>query len=71
MLHVDLWGAYSFPTHYGCTYFLTIGYDYTRCTWVYLMRYKSQSLFFLQHLNNYIENHFHTHIKFIRTNNAK
>ena len=63
MLHVDLWAAYSFPIDDGCNYFLTIVDDYTRFTWVYLMRYKSQSLSFLQHLKNYIKNNFHTSIK--------
>ena len=68
---MDVWGAYSSPTYDGCRYFLTIVDDYTRCTWVFLMRHKNQSISFLQQLHNYIENHFHISIKFLRTDNAK
>ena len=71
ILHVDVWGPYSSPTYDGCTYFLTVVDDSTRCTWVFLMKYKSQSLTFLQQLSNYIENQFHTTIKVVRTNHAR
>ena len=41
LLHIDIWGPFSIPSHNGSRFFLTIVDDYSRCTWVYLMKTKS------------------------------
>lgn len=33
LLHLDVWGPYSYKTHTGCTYFLTTVDDFTRFSW--------------------------------------
>ena len=43
LIHCDLWGPFSAPTIDGCRYFLTIVDDCSRCTWVYLLKHKSQT----------------------------
>ena len=40
LIHVDIWGPYSTPSLNGSRYFLTLLDDYSRCTWVFLMKYK-------------------------------
>ncbi|KAG8482872.1 hypothetical protein CXB51_023953 [Gossypium anomalum] len=44
LIHLDLWGPYRVSTHSGHRYFLTIVDDFTRLTWVYLLRLKSDVL---------------------------
>nr|GMD52566.1 Integrase, catalytic core [Ipomoea batatas] len=40
LVHFDIWGPYHVHTIYGHKYFLTIVDDYSRATWVYLLRNK-------------------------------
>lgn len=41
VVHCDIWGPFNTPTTSGHRYFLTVVYDFTRCTWVFLMFQKS------------------------------
>ena len=50
--------------------FLTLVNDFSRCIWVYLLKQKSLSVTMLKHFS-YIETQFQTHVKSIRTDNAK
>jgi hypothetical protein len=43
LVHCDLWGRYHRPSLSGAHSFLTIVDDYTRGTWVYLLREKSET----------------------------
>ena len=40
LLHIDIWGTFYLATHNGFRYFLTIVNDYSRFTWVYLLKSK-------------------------------
>lgn len=51
LLHLDVWGPYSHKTHNNCSYFLTIVDDFTRCTWIFLMKHKSDSVIHLTHFS--------------------
>ena len=42
LIHVDVWGPYSIPTHDGYRFFLTTVDDATRSTWAFLMKSKSE-----------------------------
>ena len=50
LIHIDIWGPYKVPTHKQFRYFLTIIDDFSRSTWVYLRKYKSQALGTLESL---------------------
>lgn len=39
LLHVDLWGPYKVKNHNGCSQFLTIIDDFSRYTWVCLIKF--------------------------------
>lgn len=43
LLHCDIWGPHRFFSHSGAYYFLTIVDDFSRNTWIYLMRFKSET----------------------------
>ena len=43
LIHCDIWGAFRVPSILGAHYFLTIVDDFSRHTWVYLMRHKSET----------------------------
>ena len=45
--------------------------DFTKMTWVYLMKHKSNFVAILINLIIFIKNHFKSTVKFIRTDNAK
>ena len=44
LLHIDVWGPYKVPTHAGYRYFLTIVDDFSRATWVFFMKVKSETV---------------------------
>ena len=51
--------------------FLTIVDDYTRTTWLFLLKYKNQCVRFLTHFVSFVQNQFNSSVKTIRTDNAK
>lgn len=54
----------------GETYFLTIVDDYSRGTWTHLLSTKDQVKEILKNFFNYIENHFETSVKTLRSDNG-
>ena len=70
LVHADIWGPYSTPSLTSSKYFLTLVDDYSRCTWVYLMKQKSYASLLIQSFFNMILNQFKTTIKVLRTNNG-
>ncbi|KAL0351159.1 UNVERIFIED_CONTAM: Retrovirus-related Pol polyprotein from transposon RE2 [Sesamum radiatum] len=44
LIHIDLWGPYKHASLSGCHFFLTIVDDYSRTTWTYLLKHKSQAV---------------------------
>ena len=48
LIHADIWGPYSAPSLNGSRYFLTLVDDHSRCTWVYLMKLKSEASSLIQ-----------------------
>lgn len=44
LLHIDIWGPYKVDSHVGNKYFLTIVDDFSRFTWIYLLKKKSESI---------------------------
>lgn len=71
LLHVDVWGPFHIQTHDSKSLFLTIVDDFTRCTWVYLMQFKSDYVIVLKDFVSFAENHLNTTVKIIRTDNGK
>lgn len=70
LLHIDTWGPYRVSTRGTYNYFLTIVDDFSRMTWRYLLKHKSDYLETLKAFCDYINTHFESSVKFIRTDNA-
>lgn len=70
LVHIDLWGPYKECTKGTCRYFLTIVDDHTRYTWLYLLSNKSDSSQILKTFFKFVQTHFHTSIKSIRSDNG-
>ena len=54
LVHADIWGPYSTPSLNGSKYFLALVDDYSRCTWVYLMKHKFETSYLIQSFYNLI-----------------
>ncbi|KAM1740735.1 hypothetical protein ACFX12_010944 [Malus domestica] len=70
LLHIDIWGGYQVASISGAKYFLTIVDDYTRSTWVYLMKHKSDTKDILVGFIQMIETQFNTRVQIIRSDNG-
>ena len=69
-IHFDFWGP-SRVTSFDFRYFVTFIDEFSRCTWVYLMKDRSKLLPILMSFYNEIENQFGKTIKIFRSDNAK
>nr|GEU33498.1 retrovirus-related Pol polyprotein from transposon TNT 1-94 [Tanacetum cinerariifolium] len=69
LLHIDLWGPYKQSALNGAHYFFTIVDDHTRATWTYLVHTKNQIPVVITSFLAYVEIHFQTKPKFIRSDN--
>ena len=70
LLHLDIWGAFHLPTHDGFRYFFTIVDDFTRFTWVYLLRAKSDVANIFPAFYNIVYTQYGVKIKLVRSDNA-
>lgn len=70
LIHSDLLGKYHTASHNGSHYFLTIVDDYTRGTWVYLMKDKTETTSTLINFYNMVKTQFNTQIKRLRSDNG-
>jgi len=55
LIHIDIWGPLGIPSLHGHKYFLTIVNDFSRHTWVHLMKNKSETRDLLQSFIVYIK----------------
>jgi hypothetical protein len=70
LIHVDIWGPFSTRSINGSIFFLTIVDDYTKFTWVHLMKHKSQTRLILQQFFHMISTQFQHKIKCLRSDNG-
>lgn len=66
--HIDIWGPYKSIS--GCTQFLTIVDDFTRFTWIHLMKFKSEFCGILKNFLVFVWNQFNAKVLCIRSDNA-
>ncbi|XP_019155956.1 PREDICTED: uncharacterized protein LOC109152764 [Ipomoea nil] len=70
LIHLDIWGPFPVCSLQGQHYFLTIVDDYSRFTWLHLMRHKSEARPLIKAFYNYVVTQFSTKIKVIRSDNG-
>ncbi|KAL2938470.1 Retrovirus-related Pol polyprotein from transposon RE1 [Bienertia sinuspersici] len=71
IVHVDVWGPYKVMTHDKCNMFVTIVDDWSRHTWVFLIKQKSDVVTVMEQFLMLIENQFEMTVKCIRSDNAR
>ena len=70
LVHTDVWGPAPLPTHKGMRWFVTFVDDYTRMTWLYLLKHKSDVCKVFQLFHKMVSVQFHAHIKVVRSDNG-
>ncbi|KAI3688864.1 hypothetical protein L2E82_46759 [Cichorium intybus] len=70
LLHLDVWGPYKVLTVDGCRFFLTVVDDFTRATWVYLLKSKDEVFSSVFSLFKILQNQFGIKVKVIRSDNG-
>ena len=68
-LHLDIWRPFGTPSIHGHKFFLFVVDDFTRHTWVFLMKSKSETSGLLNSFVMLTKNQFNQSIKIMRTDN--
>ena len=70
IVHMDIWGPISSPSVHGHRYFLTVVDDFSRYTWIYLMKHKSEVCHLVKSFVSMVLTQFSTRVKVIRSDNG-
>ena len=70
LVHCDIWGPYSVSSHARHRYFLTLGDDCSRFTWIFLLKQKSDVGTIIPKFFNMVVTQFNAKIKVFRSDNA-
>ena len=71
LIHINIWGPFHVQTQADNRFFLAIVDDYTRATWVYLLRAKTDFFtMFLEFFTLVSTQYNNVPIKFVRCDNA-
>ena len=69
LVHSDAWGPYPTPNMNGFRWFVTFIDCYSRITWLYLMKQKSEVMKYFQNFDSYVRTQFDKRIKVLRSDN--
>jgi hypothetical protein len=70
VIHLDIWGPISIKSIHGFSYFLTAVDDYSRFTWIILMKNKSETRQHVVNLVKMIKTQHNHDVKIIRSDNG-
>ena len=71
LVHIDVWGPSRSTSTLGFRYFVTFIDDYSRCTWLFLMKTRAKLFSIFQKFHAEIRTQFNTSICILRSDNAK
>ena len=71
LVHTDIWGPSRVESTLGFRYFVTSIDDYSRCTWLFLMKTRAELFSIFQKFHAEIRTQFNTSICILRSDNAK
>ena len=71
LIHSDVWGPSRVTTILGYRYYVTFIDDFSRCTWLFLMKDRSELFDVFQTFCSTIKNQFGKTIHILRSDNAK
>ncbi|XP_052189227.1 uncharacterized protein LOC127799330 isoform X3 [Diospyros lotus] len=70
LVHSDVWGPSRVVSVLGFQYFITFIDDYSRCTWLYLMKNRSELFSIFETFCAEIKTQFDTSVQVLRSDNA-
>ncbi|PRQ17191.1 putative RNA-directed DNA polymerase [Rosa chinensis] len=70
IIHSDVWGPASLESFDGYRFYVTFIDDFTRTTFVYLLKFKSEVFKCFQDFHNLVTNHFSSKICILRSDNG-
>ena len=71
LVHLDVWGLCPVVFPIGSRYFVTFVDDYSRTTWLYLMKNRSELFSHFRAFCAEIHTQFHVYVQNLRSDNAK
>ncbi|XP_052725874.1 retrovirus-related Pol polyprotein from transposon TNT 1-94 isoform X3 [Vigna angularis] len=71
LVHSDIWGPSRVKSILGFQYFVTFIDDYSRCTWLFLMKNRSELFSIFQSFFNEIKTQFGVSIRNLRSDNGR
>ncbi|KAJ9672937.1 hypothetical protein PVL29_026268 [Vitis rotundifolia] len=71
LVHTDVWGPCRTASTLGFQYFVTFIDDYSRCTWLFLMKNRAELISIFQKFYAEIQTQFNISIRVLRSNNAR
>ena len=70
-MHTDVWGPFRSASTLEFRYFVTFMDDYSRCTWLFLMKTRAELFSIFKKFHVEIHTQFNTSICILRSDNAK
>lgn len=70
LVHADVWGPFSVESYDGSKYFVTLVDDFSRATWLFLMRSKTKVRELIEHFCALIKTQFKSSMKVFRSDNG-
>ena len=71
LVHTNIWGPSQDESTLRFWYFVTFIDDYSRCTWLFLMKTRTELFSIFQKFHTEIRTQFNTFICILRSDNAK
>ncbi|RVW42526.1 Retrovirus-related Pol polyprotein from transposon TNT 1-94 [Vitis vinifera] len=71
LVHTDVWGPCRTASTLGFQYFITFIDDYSRCTWLFLMKNRAELFSIFQKFYTEIQTQFNISIRVLRSDNAR
>nr|CAN67317.1 hypothetical protein VITISV_019719 [Vitis vinifera] len=71
LVHTDVWGPCRTASTLGFQYFVTFIDDYSRCTWLFLMKTRVELFSIFQKFYTEIQTQFNISIRVLRSDNAR
>ena len=71
LVHSDIWGPSRVKSTLGFQYFLTFIDDYSRCTWLFLLKNRSKLFHTFQSFFNEIKTQFGFSIRVLHSDNGR
>jgi gag-pre-integrase-like protein len=71
LLRIDIWGPFRYLSRLHCSMFISIVDDFSKMTWIFLIKHKSEFVNIFRQFVLFIEKQLGTHVKCVRTDNAR